>query len=188
MGNMHSTDRAKVIEILTRAFDQNQSINFLVIQDKYRIERIRKLITYSLNVCAAHGKILISADKKACALVMLEPKTFSLRSLFLDLSLIFNVIGFRKLFKVLKRESVIAQHHPKYPFYYIWFIGVEPFFTGRGVGSLLLKEIIADAEALKLPIYLETSTLKNLPWYAKHNFQLFHQLNFGYNLFFMKRL
>ena len=188
MGKIQDADKTAVIEILVQAFDQNQSVNFLVIQDRHRKWRIRKLIEYSFKVCTVHGKVLLSADRKACALLMLEPRIFSIRSLLRDLKLIFQVIGLRKLFKVLKRERFIARQHPKFPFYYIWFIGVDPVHTGIGLGSSLLAEIIADAEKLKLPVYLETSTLQNIPWYTKFGFQVFHQVNFGYNLFYLKRL
>ncbi len=37
------------------------------------------------------------------------------------------------------------------------------------------------------PIYLATSTMKNLPWYKKSGFEVYNELDLGYNLFFLKR-
>ena len=71
--------------------------------------------------------------------------------------------------------------------YYLWFIGVDPEHQNEGIGSILLDDIIEDSERKRRPIYLETSTVKNLPWYKKFGFQIYHELNLSYKLFFLKR-
>lgn len=183
------SDKNKIVEILTLTFEQNQSVNYIVKQDESHLFRIKYLMEYAYNVCDAFGKVLLSDDGKACALVMFpDKKHFSLRSLFWDLNLIFSVTGIGNISKVMKRESQIKAHHPAVPFYYLWFIGVHPEHTGIGIGSNLLQEIISDAEAMDRPIYLETSTLKNLPWYKKFGFKIFDELNLSYTLYFLKLL
>jgi len=90
--------------------------------------------------------------------------------------------------KVLGRESKIKTFHPKEPFSYLWFIGVNPNFQNKGKGSQLLREIIEYSEKQKRPIYLETSVDRNLPWYQKHGFEIFQSLNLTYTLYMMRRV
>lgn len=183
-----STDKERIIEILTFAFESNASVNYIVKQDEQRMDRIRNLMRYSVRVCSVFGKVVLSDDRNAAALVMHEPKGFSLRALMWDLELVFRVSGLRNLKKVMRREALIKEQHPLKTFYYLWFIGVHPAHRGHGIGSDLLTELLADAESMSLPVYLETSAVRNVPWYEKFGFQVFHEIDIGYKLFFLKRL
>ena len=71
--------------------------------------------------------------------------------------------------------------------YYLWFIGVDPAYQNSGTGTKLLNEVIEDSNLCKRPIYLEASTLKNIPWYKKFGFSVYNKLDLGYKLFFLKR-
>jgi hypothetical protein len=181
------SDKSRILEILMLAFEQNQSVNYIVKQDEVRLIRIRHLMKYALKICSAYGKVLVSEDGNGCALVLFpDKKRFSLRSMVWDIELVFRVIGLANILKVMRRENQIKSHHPSGPFYYLWFIGVHPVHKGLGTGSTLLDEIIADAKAMDRPIYLETSTLKNLPWYKKFGFEVYDKLILNYTLYFLK--
>lgn len=179
-------DKTTVINILSRAFDDNQSVNFIVCDDEKRDQRIKALMAYSWEVCLLFGEVWLSDDKRACALLLhSDQKRSSLKSICLDIRLIIQVIGFTKIGKILKREAQIKKIQPKEKSVYLWFIGVDPQYQNRGYGSSLLKNIILSSKQ-KL-IILETSTLKNLPWYQKLGFQIYDQLDLGYTLYFLKR-
>lgn len=181
-------DRSRVVDILVSSFDDNKSVNYIIPQDKDRKQRIKRLMEYSFDLCYLSGKVFLSDDKKGCALVMLPgKKKTSLRSVWLDLKLIVTCIGLFNIKKALWREARIKKHQPKEPAYYLWFIAVDPAQQGRGTGSRLLNEIISESEAEKRTICLETSTLKNLPWYRKSGFTIYNELDLGYRLFFLKR-
>jgi hypothetical protein len=181
-------DKASIIEMLTTAFDTNKSVNYIIKQDSKRVKRIKFLMDYSFEMCLRFGKIYLSEDKKACALILLPHlKKTTIPSVWLDIQLVFKSIGLQKLGEVMKREQKIKRFHPKTPFVYLWFIGVKPEFQGKGVGSKLLNEIIIESKALALPAYLETSTEQNVPWYYKHGFQQYHVLERPYRLCFFKR-
>lgn len=70
---------------------------------------------------------------------------------------------------------------------YLWFIGVNYLFQHAGTGSNLLNEVIEFAQQKDLPVFLETSTNENLPWYNRFGFQIYSELELGYKLFFLKR-
>jgi hypothetical protein len=181
-------DKDRIIDILAASFDDNQSVNYISKQDKKRSQRIRKLMAYSFEVCYLFGEIFLTEDKKACALVLYpDKKTTTVKTILLDLQLIFSCIGIENIKKALDREAKIKQLQPKVLMCYLWFIGVDPEYQNEGIGSKLLENIIKDSEYKERPVYLETSTLKNLPWYKKLGFQIYNELDLSYRLFFLKR-
>ena len=47
------SDKALVLDIISRSFDQNPSVNDVIKQDHLREKRIEELISYSFDVCIA---------------------------------------------------------------------------------------------------------------------------------------
>ncbi len=83
------SDKDLIVDILTRSFETNQSVNYIVKQDKQRLDRIAVLMDYSFEVCYMYGDVFLSDDKKACALVTYpDKKKTTLKSVLLDVKLI----------------------------------------------------------------------------------------------------
>lgn len=180
-------DKGLIIDILTQSFQDNQSVNYLIPPDGRRLNRIRALMDYSYETCKLFGKVYLSDDKKGCALVSFpERKKTTLKSLLLEVKLILNGIGFGNISKAISREKAISKNYPADPIYYLWFIGVRPDSQNNGVGKQLMRDLVTESERMKRPIYLETSTVKNLPWYKKFGLDVYNQLDFGYNLFLIR--
>ncbi|MEJ6979447.1 GNAT family N-acetyltransferase [Pedobacter sp. P351] len=183
-----NNDKDLVINILTKSFDANKSVNYIVQQDSKRYQRVKALMDYSFEVCYDFGEVYLSDDKRACALILYpDKKKTNLKSILLDVKLILSCVGVTNIKKALIRESKIKKLQPKEPMYYIWFIGVDPAHQNSGIGTDLLNEIITDSAAKKRPIFLETSTLKNIPWYKKFGFDVYNELDLSYKLFFLKK-
>ena len=168
-------DKHLVIDILSKAFNNNQSVNYIVQQDQSRQRRIRSLMKYSFELCYQFGDVFLSNDKKACALIIYpDKKKVTLKTLLLDLQLILTAVGSRNIRKAMARESMISSIHPKGLKAYLWFIGVHPNHQQQGIGSTLLTKIIKHSKQESRPVYLETSTLMNLPWYQNFGFTKYH--------------
>jgi hypothetical protein len=180
--------KSRVIEILTKSFEDNQSVNYIVKQDSKRSERIKALMDYSFEVCFMFGEVYLSDDQKGCALVLYpDQKSLSIKSALMDVQLLLNAIGLTRVGMAMSRESAIKSNYPKDPIYYLWFLGVINSDQNKGIGSQLLKEIIIDSQKQHKPIYLETSTIKNIPWYKKFGFSIYNELDFGYKLFMLRK-
>ncbi len=178
--------KSLVIDILSKSFDDNQSINYIVKQDSKRKKRIEGLMGYCFEICMAKGQIFMSDDDKACALILHpEKKMGAIKEMLLELKLAIDSIGVTRSFKVLKREKLIKQNHPKEPFYYLWFVGVTPDEQGNGIGSSLIEKVFQKYDEETRPFYLETSAVKNLSWYKKYGFKIIKELDLGYRLYLM---
>ena len=181
------TDRNLVVNILARAFDDNLSVNYMVRQDIKRTQRIKYLMEYSFDVCKDSGEVFLSEDKTGCALVLLpDQRRTNLKSVLLDIKLVALCLGFSNLKKTLAREAKIKNLHPEH-IYHVWFLGVDPAKQNKGTGSRLVSELLRDGRSRQRTICLETSTLKNIPWYEKFGFHIYNELDLGYRLYLMKQ-
>jgi GNAT superfamily N-acetyltransferase len=182
------TDKSLILDLLTKSFEKNKSVNYVIRQNHKKFRRIYELMDYSFEQCYLFGEVYLSDDRKACALLLYpHQKTTTFKTIQLDFKLLFHTISLKNISKTLKRESKIKQIQPKINMIYLWFIGVDPKFQHAGIGTKLLEELMAYAQQQNLPLYLETSSVQNLPWYKKHGFQLYHQLDLSYKLHFLKK-
>lgn len=187
MKNATKNHKDLVIDILTESFCSNKSVQYILKDTSSK--RLRALMEYSFDTCMSTGKILLSDDLKGCALISFpDKKRTTIGSLLSELKLIFNGVGVANIPKVLQREKKISSHYPKTDIYYLWFIGVDPDHQGKGVGGKLLAEIIEDSKKMDRPIYLETSTIENLPFYKKYGLSVYGEIDLNYTLYLINSL
>src|SRR6476646_695042 len=95
-----------VNSILTDTFINNQSVNYLLKRKKDK-SLISKLMDYSLEKAKLYGHICLNENNNACC-ILLDPKRVknqsAFRSLWLDIRLIFTVVGIKNLKKVSNKE------------------------------------------------------------------------------------
>lgn len=181
-------DKDLVIDILSKAFEDNQSVNYIVLQDHKRLRRIRSLMDYSFEVCYRFGDVWLAENRKSCALALYPyQKKTSIISIWLDIRLILQVVGLRGISKMLRRETRIKHLQFKGKMLYLWFIAVDPLYQHQGIGSRLLTEVMTIAKKKDLPICLETSVNRNMLWYQHFGFQVYGELKLSYSLYFLKR-
>lgn len=183
-------DRKLVVDILSNAFDDNMSVNYIVSRGPDSGKRIRALMKYSFDLCFEFGKVYIGDDGVSCALILYpEKKKTTTKSIWLDLVLIFNAIGLFNVFKALRREKTVKEGYKptKMLTAYLWFIGVYKEYQKKGQGSRLLEELCDSCRQEKRELFLETSVLTNISWYERFGFTIYNQIDFGYTLFFLKK-
>ncbi len=181
---MNKSEELIIIDILSSAFKDNLSTNFVIKQDSKKKIRLKTLIQYSIFYGQNFGKIYLSEDLSSCAII-LNPKSkkITASTIIWDIRLIFKCIGLKNAYKVLKRESLIKSYHPKSDYLHLWYIGVSSNQQGNGLGTKLMKEILNDAKSLGKSIYLETSTVKNFKFYERLGFEEVTTINqLGYSL------
>lgn len=98
--------------------------------------------------------------------------------------------GPRRVLRFLNVDRQMKAHHPKYPHWYLWFLGVEPELQGKGLGSQLLRALSERAGAERVPCYLETDKPTSVKLYERHGYQVLSEdtlLPVGVHLWFMRR-
>ena len=64
------------------------------------------------------------------------------------------------------REQDVSPQH-----WYLALVGVDPDYSGKGIGGSLLRPILAEADGEGFPCYLETAEGRNVAFYQKHGFE-----------------
>ncbi|RQP15835.1 MAG: hypothetical protein EAS52_13715 [Parapedobacter sp.] len=100
-------DKPLLVDVLSRAFENNGSVRYVVGYGDGQMNRIRALMEYSVEVCFRYGNIYIDRNRTACALVLYPlRRRASLQSIALDVQLVFRAIGWLNIRRVLRREEV----------------------------------------------------------------------------------
>jgi GNAT superfamily N-acetyltransferase len=79
---------------------------------------------------------------------------------------------------------------PDEPNWFIDHLGVDPARQGDGVGSSLLRFALGKASADRLPLFLETGRERNVDYYTRFGFEVFHDDDApggGPHVWFMRR-
>ena len=78
--------------------------------------------------------------------------------------------------RVLELFSVLEDHHPHEPHYYLPIIGTRPDRQGSGIGSNLLDPVLSRCDQQKVPAYLEATTSRSQGLYARRGFQVIEEI------------
>ncbi len=77
--------------------------------------------------------------------------------------------------RALKVEEAMKGSHPELPHLYLWLLAAHPDAQRQGAGRALLDDICAEADEREQPVYLETFTPANVPYYAGFGFGIDEQ-------------
>jgi GNAT superfamily N-acetyltransferase len=85
--------------------------------------------------------------------------------------------------RVLRALTVLEAGHPAEPehapHYYLPFLGVDPPWQGRGLGSALLAPVLRNCDRERVPAFLEASTARNRVLYERHGFAVTEEFALG---------
>jgi GNAT superfamily N-acetyltransferase len=71
------------------------------------------------------------------------------------------------LFAVLEQMD---EGHPRFPHWYLPWLGVRPDRQGAGLGGRLLAHCLGRVDEDRLPAFLETPNPRTVPFYERHGF------------------
>ena len=77
--------------------------------------------------------------------------------------------------------TAIEKAHPKEPHYYLEVLGTRKDRQSKGIGSAVINAVLERADEEGVPAYLESSNPRNIPFYARHGFEVREELSIGKN-------
>ena len=72
--------------------------------------------------------------------------------------------------RMISAFNAIEKVHPKEEHYYLEALGTRQDMQSKGVGSAVIRHMLDRCDAEGLPAYLESSNVRNVPFYARHGF------------------
>lgn len=167
-------DIGVIVDMLVRAFDDDPVPLYIFGDDRVRRAGLRKFFTIQLrHGYLPRGEVWTTEDRAGAAVWGL-PDTH--RSALVELYHLAPAMpqlfrGGRPL-DALRLLGDVDAARPKTPHWYLATLGTEPIRQGQGVGSALLAPVLARLDAEGLPAYLESSKERNVPFYARHGFEV----------------
>jgi ribosomal protein S18 acetylase RimI-like enzyme len=74
----------------------------------------------------------------------------------------------------------ITAHHPEgQPHFYLFLLGTAPAGQNKGLGSLMMKDMLDRCDRQGLGAYLESSNGRNVPFYERHGFKVIAEVPLG---------
>lgn len=182
-------DKKKVIQIISEAFDNNPSVNWVIKNDIFRKQRIRVLARYAFNVANRRSGVYLSSDEEGVVICyQYKKKKDDLFDYIDQLYLALFAVGLSRIGKVLRRESYIQKARSEdNDFLYFWFWGISKKGKGQTAARESKDFIFELSEKLKLRIYLETSVAKNKNVYERYGFKTYAIWQDSISLWLMRR-
>ncbi len=174
---MTNQERKLAIKIITEAFDDNPMISHIIGEGPRRAAKLKALAAYSIDWSIRRNGAYFSSDNTGLALCyQFNHHSNKISDLWAQIRLVHTVIGWQNIKSASIRESYRKQIRPTNEDYlYFWYLGVSK----EGVGGNAVRElrdlIFEKSKSLGLPIYMETTLLKNKKVYERYGFETFHE-------------
>ena len=165
-------------EVFGRAFDDSPIMTYLLPRERSRTIATRAFFIAGIVDAYKHGEVWVTTvdDAIVGAAVWLPPGSYppgSARQARQLLHLVAVAPAARgSLRRSLRYLRSVEAVHPQAQHWYLSTLAVDPPHQGRGYGNGLLETVLTRADEEGIPTYLETDRERNLPYYARHRFEL----------------
>jgi GNAT superfamily N-acetyltransferase len=174
-------DEAAVLgEVLADAFAEDPVFAWLI--PPYLPGRDYRLRTFFTSMSRGYLRLgkpcYLTGDTSAAAL-WAAPGAWAMPLSQVMLEAAPNGLAFRRhlllaLRTQLQIERLHARHSP--PHWYLGYLGTRRDRQGEGLGTQMLREVLAGADTGGVPAYLESSNERNLPLYERNGFRVVGEL------------
>ncbi len=180
IGRAAPSDVPSVAHTLARAFHDDPVFNWLLAEDPGRMRILKRYFElFSSRVWIHQQETYTTVDTVAAAIWNLPRRWhINLRTLA---SLAPGSIGAfgRHLPRVMRALAVVESKHPKVPHYYLAFVGVNPQWQGRGLGTAVLAPVLERCDRERVPAYLESSSPRSQALYERNGFKVTEEFKFA---------
>jgi len=170
-------DVGMLTDVLAKAFYDDPPFMWMLPDDGTRHARTRAFFTTVIRVEALrHGTVDAAWDGESGGIVggaiWFPPGTWPSPTLRQIRALpgYARALG-RRFGPASTLMAALVRVHPKSPHWYLFAIGVDPAYQGRGVGGALLRSRLAGVDQAGAAAYLESSKPENVPLYEHFGFQ-----------------
>lgn len=168
----------RAVDLLVRAFADDPFVTWSVRSDARRDEAMRRFFATCLQQLTMPFGEVWATDGIEGVAMWTPPGAFKL-GLGAQVRFLWRGVKTFGLTKVPSRISgfnQIERHAPKTPYYYLFFMGIDPSSQGRGIGSMMLREMLARCDAEKRPAYLEATRGALIPFCRRHGYRTLEPL------------
>jgi GNAT superfamily N-acetyltransferase len=162
---------------LTSAFDDDPLTMWLFPGVAERRRKLPSFFRSLLGASLPFGEVYATDDGK-CAAIWNPPGTFPMGwRTDARLGLVTARLTGLRIATRARGLLYFATHHPKERHWYLQMLGTESESQGRGAGSAIIAPVIERCDREGERIYLESSKERNIPFYARHGFEVTDEIH-----------
>lgn len=172
-----ATEYRQVGDCLGRAFHDDPLAEFFFPDAATRPQRFSAFTRFVMQTLSPHARY-VTCDPILGAALWQAPSPPKLRPLDgVVAALRMTWVARSSFVRIASMGEATAPFHPREPHWYLAVLGTEPAAQGRGIGSELLRETLAECDQTGTLAYLESSKETNLPFYERHGFRVSGEFN-----------
>jgi len=170
---------SEATKVLTDAFYDDPLLRYVCEFEGNRLGKTSYIIKSVLSLGIHYGEVWALGNPVIAGAAIWMPPDFKGISLFRSLR---TGIFFEKYVlgkSAAKRYSVFNAttddlHHKiaKMPHWYLFVIGIKPSLQGKGLGTKLIKHMLARTDEEKVPVFLTAPNPTNIGYYEKLGFNV----------------
>jgi ribosomal protein S18 acetylase RimI-like enzyme len=183
-------------EVLARALYDDPNWLWILPDESRRAQVLPWFMKAWTGYCRRHGAAHATTGKVEGAALWIPPGKYPPSAVRLILAgmifipLKFGRAAFARMIRGVNYETRLHKRDVPARHWYLATLGVEPARQGRGIGSALIRPVLARADAEGLPCYVETEKERNVLFYRRHGFEVVVESdvpNGGPHMWTMKR-
>jgi ribosomal protein S18 acetylase RimI-like enzyme len=167
-------------EVLAGAFAEDPVFAWLIPpQSRGRDNRLRTVFTSMSRGYLRQGKPCYLTDDASAAALWAAPGAWTMPLSQVVLEAAPNGLAFRgRLFRALRTQLQVERLHAaqSVPHWYLGYLGTRRDRQGEGLGTQMLRTVLARLDTNGMLAYLESSNERNLPLYERNGFRVVGEL------------
>lgn len=178
-----TTDRGMLAEALASAFREDPLFNWMAGGGPTRpIEpKLRTVFDAFLKIdLERDGSLVFTDDDGIGAAVWKAPNQWKMSTgaMLRAMPAMLRALGTRTP-RMIGAFTAIEKVHPAEEHYYLEALGTRQDMQSKGIGSAVIGHMLERCDAEGMPAYLESSNLRNVPFYARHGFAVTGEIVVG---------
>jgi GNAT superfamily N-acetyltransferase len=171
-------DAPRLARVLAQAFYGDPVMKWVLPDDSRRLRQLERSFDsiFLSRVCLPHDETYTTEGDTGGAL-WLPPGKWQL-GLLDNLRLLPHMAAAwgRNLPRALRSLGYLDEKHPHEPHYYLFILGVEPRWQGKGTGTALMRPVLERCDEERIPAYLEATTPRNRELYRRNGFEVVEEI------------
>jgi GNAT superfamily N-acetyltransferase len=164
---LSAMDEQRALDTLTLAFAADPPSRWLFAQDNNYYRHFPTFARAFGGAAITHGTALATPYLSGVALWLAPGETPNEDALA---ALIEDAVAPHRKSGVSAVFAEMGRLHPREAHWYLPLIGVDPASQGQGRGAQLLRPVLTQCDADGVPAYLEATSARSVPLYARHGF------------------
>jgi ribosomal protein S18 acetylase RimI-like enzyme len=170
-------DVPAVVDMLVGAFEDDPVSRFMFAGAQRRRLGLHSFFTSQLRrQYLPHGHVYVTEDLSGAALWAPPDRERQAVAELLQLLPTAPFLTSPHTIGALRLILKVENLHPKERHWYLFTLGTAPERQGKGVGSALLRSMLARVDEAGEPAYLESSKERNLSLYSRFGFEVIDQV------------